>query len=312
MGELRDAALFRQQILDESTRIEKDKLDAQKKLEESEQAKYDNLRYRRRKIQEAYCDYRSFVKNTCLEYAIVGLMESALEQSDLSDRDMNMVFGFVKGFVKEQSGATNILTKAAGRTFVIDSIKEAVEEETEEIIAKADPKNPDTFVIDKEDIEKMMNKLDNNDDYNEVKSAIAVRVIGAEDVFLTNSKAEKEKIDDIVAAAQDKCASIEADPEMEEETKEAIKQEVTRECNRKLTLISEAPKSAVFDEMVRHLTRSSIKKNRKHFIIEESGKVDMDRVVNTVKIMYSLMEALSTSKLVNVDEKFIDETINNL
>ena len=164
MGELRDAALFRQQILEESTRIENEKINTLKSLEEANQAKYDDLRYTRKKIQEAYCDYKRFVKNTCLEYAIAGLMEGALSETELDDRDKNLVVGFVKGFVNEQGGATTILAKANGRTFVIDSIKEAVEEETEEIIAKADPKNPETFVVDKDDLEKMMNKLDNNDD----------------------------------------------------------------------------------------------------------------------------------------------------
>ena len=312
MGELRDAALFRQQILEESTRIENEKINTLKSLEEANQAKYDDLRYTSKKIQEAYCDYKRFVKNTCLEYAIAGLMEGALSETELDDRDKNLVVGFVKGFVNEQGGATTILAKANGRTFVIDSIKEAVEEETEEIIAKADPKNPETFVIDKDDLEKMMNKLDNNDDYNEVKSAVAIRVIGAEDAFVTNSLQRKEELDDIVASAEEKSAAVDADPEMSDETKEAIKQEIAIEAKKKLTRLDEAPRKAIFDEIARRLSNSSMKNNRKNFIIEESGRVDMDRVVKTVKVMYSLMEALSTSKLITVDEAFINETLENL
>ena len=99
---------------------------------------------------------------------------------------------------------------------------------------------------------------------------------------------------------------------MDEETKEKITQEISMIAKRKMTKIQESPKPAIFDEMVRRLSRSSMKNNRKHFVLEESGKIDMDRVVNTVKIMYSLMEALSTSKLIIVDEKFIDDTLNNL
>ena len=312
MGELRDAALFRQQILEESTRIENEKINTLKSLEEANQAKYDDLRYTRKKIQEAYCDYKRFVKNTCLEYAIAGLMEGALSETELDERDRNLVVGFVKGFINEQGGATIILSKAAGRTFVIDSIKEAVEEETEEIVAKADPKNPDTFVVDKDDLEKMMNKLDNNDDYNEVKSAVAIRVIGAEDAFVTNSLQRKEELDDIVASAEEKSAAVDADPEMSDETKEAIKQEIAMNAKKKLTKLDEAPRKAIFDEMARRLSNSSMKNNRKNFIIEESGRVDMDRVVKTVKVMYSLMEALSTSKLITVDEAFINETLDNL
>ena len=312
MGELRDAALFSQQILEESTRIENEKINAQKSLEEAQQAKYDDLRYTRKKVQEAFCEYKRFVKNTCLEYALAGLMEGALSETELDERDKNMVVGFVKGFVNEQGGATTILSKAAGRTFVIDSIKEAVEEESEEIIAKADPKNPATFVIDKEDLEKMMNKLDNNDDYNEVKATVALRVVGAEDSFVNNSIQRKEELEDIVTNAEEKIDNVEKDDDMSDKTKEAIKQEITREMNKKLTKLDETPRSAIFDEMVRRLSNSSIKTSRKNFIIEESGRIDIDRVVKTVKIMYSLMEALSTSKLIVVDEQFINDTLESL
>lgn len=312
MSELRDAALFRQQILDESARIENEKINKEKVLQEEAQAKYDDLRYTRKKVQEAFCEYKRFVKNTCLEYAIAGLMETALANSDLDERDMHLVSGFIKGFINEQGGATTILSKAAGRTYIIDCIKEACEEECEEIVAKADPKNPNTFVIDKEDLEKMMNKLDNCDDYNEVKSAIAVRVVGAEDAFVTNSIKNKEELDEVIANAEEKTAAVEADPNISEEFKDAIKEEIKRKAKQEATRINTAPRTAVFDEMVRKLMESSVKTGRKYYINEATGGIDSERVVNSVKIMYSLMEALSTSKLLTIDEKFINETLENL
>lgn len=312
MSERKASALFLQQLHEQEIAIQKEKEQHERELREAEQEKYDSLRYDRRKIQNAYNEFKLFVRDTCLEYAIAGLMETALAKSDLTDRDMNMVSGFVKGFIKEQGGSGFILRKATGKTFVIDSIKEAVEEETEEIVAKADPKNPETFIIDKKDIEKMMDKLDNNDDYNEVKSAIALRVVSAEDNFVNNSIKDKQDIEDVVTSAEEKTEKVKNDPDMSDETKEKITQEIARECKKHITRINETPKSAIFDEMVRRLSVSSMKTNRKHFVLEESGKLDIDRVVNTVKIMYTLMETISTAGIVKIDEQFINETLENL
>ena len=311
MSEFKDAAIYLHEM--EQARIEADKIkaDNDKFIKESAEERYDHLRNDRRKIQQAFSEYKLMVKDVCLAYVIEGMMNPAIDLSTLEPKDQNMVHGLVNNYIKEAGGASAILARIGNKTSLLDTIKEEVEEVSEEIIAKADPQNPETFVVDKEDVEKMMKKLNANDDFDEVKSAIAIRVVGAEDSFLSNAQAEKEKIKEIMLKAEDKCKSVDADTEMSDEVKDDIKQEATRMAQREISRINNMPKKSVFDEMVRLFSQSAVKNNRKEFLLE-SGHANIDRIYSTVKSMYTLLETIQSSKLERVDEAYIDNALKSI
>ena len=310
MSEAKESALYLHNLYEQEQQLREEEVLKEAKIAEEAQNKYDELRYKPIKIQEAYNEFKLCVRNLCLQYVIEGMMSEALHKT-LNDRDQNMVHGLVENFVKSNGGASAILSRVANKTMLLDTIKEEVEETSEEIIAKVDPKDPTTFVVDKKDIEKMMDKLNDEDDFEEVKSAIAIRVVGAEDSFVDNCKAERDKTSELIANTEDKCKAVDADEDMSDEVKEKIKQEAQHELRRNLNKILESHSPYVFDEMVRQLSRSSLKKQTPAFMLE-SGKVDQERVVNTVKAVYTLIEALSTSKLYPVDEEFLNQTIAEL
>ena len=311
MSDMKEAAIYLHEMEVAEQKTAQEKADRERMLKEEAESRYDHLKNDRRKVQEAFLEYKKMVKDVCLQYAIEGMMETAIAKTALETKDQNMLHGLVNNYIQEAGGATNILMRASGKTYLLDTIKEEVEEVTDTIIAKADPQDPNTFVVDKKDVKQMMDKLNKNDDYEEVKSAIAVRVVGAEDSFVTNAQAEKEKINDIMLKAEDKCKAADADTEMSDEVKDEIKQEATREMKRELTRINETPKKAIFDEMVRLFSTSSLKNQRPGFI-QENGHIDQERVYNTVKTMYTLVETLSTSKLERVDEAFIASVMEDM
>lgn len=311
MGEFKETAKYLYETKQEEQRKAQEIAEQAQRLEEEAIDKYYHAKEDAQKVRAAYLEFKSMVKDTCLQYAIEGMMETAIEKASLSDRDQNMLHGLVNNYIKEAGGAGNILIASNGKTLVLDLIKEEVEETSAEIIAKADPKDTNTFVIDKKDLELMMDKLNKNDDFEDVKTAIAVRVVGAEDSFITNCQAEKQKMDDIMTSAEDKAKEIDADPNMDDDVKEEIKQEAVNNAKRKIFMMNESPKKAVYDEMVRRLSRSAIRDQREAFL-QENGHIDTERVYTTVKTMYTLMEALSTSKLERVDEAFIESVMKEI
>ena len=310
MSEAKESALYLHNLLEQEAEAQQRAAENEKIQHEEFMQKHDSLVYDRIRLREAYNDYKIGVKNVCLQYVIEEMMSTAMKKS-LNEMDQNMLHGLVENYVNTKGGASAILSRCIGKTYLLDTIKEEVEETSEEIIAKADEKDPSTFVVDKEDITKLLNKLRSNDDFEDVKSAIAIRVVGAEDSFVDNCKAEKEKMNDILLKAEEKCKAADEDEKMSDEVKDQVKQEAQRECKRALNALNEAAKPAIFDEMVRRFTLSSVRLNRKNYILE-SGKVDTERVINTVSTMYTLIETLSTSKLENVDEAFISETLAEL
>lgn len=311
MGEFKESAKY----LYEMEQTEQKKAQALReeaqRLEEEAIDKYYHAKEDAKKVRAAYLEFKSMVKDTCLQYAIEGMMETAIAKASLSERDQNMLHGLVNNYIKEAGGAGNILIASSGKTIVLDTIKEEVKETSEEIIAKADPSDTNTFVIDKKDLEVMMDKLNKNDDFEDVKTAIAVRVVGAEDSFITNCEAEKQKMEEIMTQAEDKAKEVDADPNMDDDVKEEIKQEAANAAKHKIFMMNESPKKAVYDEMVRRLSRSAIKDQRGAFL-QENGHIDTERVYTTVKTMYTLIEALNTSKLENVDEVFIESVMKEI
>lgn len=311
MSELRESAIYLHNLYEQEAERAKIDAEKEKQLREDAQARYDELRYTPGKIQEAYTKYKAMVKDVCFQYVIEALMSSAINNK-LDERDQNMVHGLVENFIKTNGGASDILRRVKGNTYLIDRIVEEVEETSEEIIAKADSTDPNTFIIDKEDLKRMIDKLDKEDDFDEVKSAIAIRVTNAEDSFVDNCKAEKAKTEELLTGLEDRCKEVDADDKIPDKVKEDIKQEATREYKRKLNALNEAPKAQIFDEMVNRFNKKVLKENMTRFIIAESNKPNQERCINTVAAIYTLMETLSTSKLFDVKEEFINEIMMEL
>lgn len=311
MSELRESAIYLHNLYEQEAEKAKINAEKEKQLREDAQAKYDELRYTPGKIQEAYNKYKTMVKDVCFQYVIEGLMSSAIKDK-LNEQDQNMVHGLVENFIKTNGGASDILRRVKGNTYLIDRIVEEVEETSEEIIAKVDSTDPNTFIIDKKDLNKMLDKLNNEDDFDEVKSAIAIRVTNAEDSFVDNCKAEKAKAEELLTNLEKRCNDVDEDDKISDKAKEEIKQEATREYKRKLNAMNEAPKAQIFDEMVNRFNKKILKENMTRFIVQESGKVNQERCINTVAAIYTLMETLSTSKLFDIKEEFINEIMMEL
>lgn len=310
MSEAKESALYLHNLFEQRTAKAEEAARQEKLLKEEAIARYDSLTQDRFKLRDAFNEYKICVKDVCLQYVIEELMSTAMNKSDKAI-NQNMIHGLVENFVKTSGGASAILTRCKGKTYLLDCIKEEVEEETEEIVAKADPEDPSTFVIDKEDINKLLDKLNKNDDFDEVKSAIAIRVVSAEDNFVSNCKADKEKKEEILTQTAEKTKEVDKDDKMSDETKEKIKEEYQIKCKQALTKLAEASKPAIFDEMVRRLTNTTYRKQSKNFLLE-NGAPDTDRIIYTVKSIYTLIEALSSSKLYPVDEEFINEVLEEL
>ena len=50
---------------------------------------------------------------------------------------------------------------------------------------------------------------------------------------------------------------------------------------------------------------------RKEFVLE-NGRLDVDKVVETVRCMYTVLETVSSLNLEKVDDKYIEETLNSM
>ena len=288
-------------------------LKEEKDLIESEHNRLEDIKYNRDKLIEAYQEFKVFAKDTVLQYVIEELMSNSFDNTVMDTYDNHIKDSIIKNYIKENGGASVILRRCSGKTNLLNMIKEEVENTTKEIVDKVDKDNPDSFIINKEDIEATMDKLNKKDNFNDVKDTIAIKVISAEDSFINDNKAEKENIDEIIQQGQEKIDKANDDLNLSDDRKAAIAQEANMFTKRKLVQYRENKRRSVFDEMVHRFAKSCMKREGLHkYYLTENDKLDSERVVKTVKTIYTLMEALSTTKIEIVNEEYIENILNSL
>ena len=69
----------------------------------------------------------------------------------------------------------------------------------------------------------------------------------------------------------------------------------------------------IFDRMVRNISESVIKNEeiKKEFTLE-NGRLDMNKIVESARCMYTLLEMVSTLKIENVDSQYIEDALKSI
>lgn len=88
--------------------------------------------------------------------------------------------------------------------------------------------------------------------------------------------------------------------------------ETIKEAKQKIYELENRNKT-VFEKMVYNLTEACVKNAnmREQFVIE-NGRVNMDRIVDSVRCMYTMLEMVSTLKIENVDSAYVEETLQSI
>jgi len=286
----------------------------QKEIREANEAR-DNFIESRESIKESriarierYSKFRSDVKDLLLAEAMNYVCEGACINDDFS---RSVTENTIISYIRENGGADSIIHKATVKTYVLESLKNLINEYHTIIMEKVDRENPDTYCVDKEDTKEFLDKLANEEDIENIKQAIAVRVSNAEEEFMINNIADKQDMKEILDNTEDRIKAAIADDATSDDTKEDIKTEATRLGKVKIADVRNRRPRTVMEEMVRSLSRSAITDDvLKESFLDESAHLDMEKVVTSVRCMYTVLEAVNTLRLERVDEAYIKKTLN--
>ena len=150
-------------------------------------------------------------------------------------------------------------------------------------------------------METFLNNLDNDNDIENVSQAIAIRVANAEEEFINNNISDKLTlkgiIDDTAArinAAKNDGSIDMTDEEIEHEAKVLYKEKVEKSKLR--------PKS-IFEMMVQNLAEDMMKSNNESY--KQDDKINIEKVVESARCIYGVLETVNTLRLENVNEEYI-------
>lgn len=281
-----------------------------------EQEEIDNAYLEREAIKEAaekkindFYKYKNDVKKALLSEALLGIYQNVFINSSI--REEALTESLMNQYIDE-NGTTNILKKMKySDNLILKNLYEAVMEKSDEITKDATSDDPSTQIIDKDNIKDFWKEIDNSEDVEDATNIIRLRVANAEEDFVNRNQQDKANIDTIL---KDTASRIQtAKSGNDNEYAEDVEESETRLAKDRIYQIQHESRRNVFDRMVRSLSEVVVKNEdiKKEFTLE-NGRLDMDRIVESVRCMYGLLEMVSTLGLENVDEKYIEDTIKSI
>lgn len=250
--------------------------------------------------------YRSFVesvKTSLVTECLYNLFEKCVNPSSSDTEQSSIMRSIVSQYVLE-NGYDDILYRMKSGSVALSEMNNIITNATEKILESVDKNDPNTFTVTsdmKDDFFKSLNYSDSD----AISDAIKSRTTAAMDEFI---KANAKDHEDIASALKDAQDKIDTDPRKDDES---FKEACDYNAKRKIAKIRTAPKG-LFHCMVSSMCESVLKNQEAYAEFVTEGKLNVDKIVNRMSLMYTFMEMLNTTRLEKIDEAFVGDVINGL
>jgi hypothetical protein len=251
--------------------------------------------------QRAYMKFSEDVKKSLLSEALLKLYDKSVGFQLEYFNNEPFKISLVNKFVEEQ-GVDKLINKFRGTTYLLSEMARIVTKYHKSIIESIDKDNPESYVIKPEDRDNFFDELD-MDTIEDVADQIKIRVTNAVEEFIQNNVSDKLDIKDIIQNTQEKINNT---------TNESVKMELETMSKRKISDIRNNRIRNIFEQMVRNISESVIKDERLRELYSDNGKLNIDKVIESSRLMYTFLELCNTTKIVKVNEMYINEVLNGL
>lgn len=305
MYEAYTARLEAEKAYEEKQRNEKE---AEMKEYNDTKKNLESIKDKKDTTKEAYFKFCSDVKDMLLSEAIYSIYSSCLDKSNHKNSVAERI---VYNYVKENG--YNTIVNGMEKTYALEILQQRLDEAYNRIMESVDEEDPETFRASTEDKVKFLDDLNKEEDIEEVKQAIALRVANAEEEFINANVADKYDMDTIIADTKNRIdAAKEKHSDAEADVQEGIKQEAVNYSKQCIGDIRENRVRNVYEQILRTIAESVVTSETLQESFYENNKISMDKVNESVKCMYGFLETLNTLQIVNVDEVYIERMLNNL
>ena len=271
----------------------------------------NNLRYTKENNDNKFRKYISEAKTTLLTEAIFYFVNESFDHSVTLDQ-RKQAEAVVLNFVKEES-ADKLLRKYETQTEFLANLAGIVNETYDKIVKEANEnktKKITGFNMKKSTTDAFYNKLQNISN-TQVTNKIMNMVAQETEDFIQQSVEDKNKMEQMAQDTKEKIDNIKA---RTPEAKEAIKQEMVNTYNRESKLIRTNRPRSIFEEMVYHISNKVVKHKdllESHYV-NKSGQLDVNKITENAKVLYTVLETLNTFKFKTFDAESIQELVQNI
>lgn len=301
-----------QQQNNDSLNSSTEKTESQKNLEKEskkEMEQYKNSKeYQRKESIKERTEFKNKLKSYLMESWLNYVFEHSLgnRKSVLSEDVLNLNKSLIKTFVNEE-GVDSLLTTMSYKSNLLAEVAKYINEAIEEELKEYDKE--DTAPTINADLQNnLYDKLDGSQDFEEISDTIRERVSLATQNFIQKNMVDKLDIKEIMNNTKERLSAVRTG---DDEKDEQISHEQTVKMKRAIKEINNRPHS-IFEQLVINLTEQVISDPKiKEKFTTESGRLDMDGIVDRSISMYTMLEMVNALQLKDIDHEYIQSVIGN-
>ena len=255
--------------------------------------------------QKKYTKFIVESKQALLEECIYRLFDASLIKTTPDPNMEKTARALVHNFVEEQ-GTEDLLRRFETASELLSEFAFLVNKYHQLIKESIDKDNEETFKIDSNLTDKFYEDLDcvNAD---EVVYSIRNRVADAMNDFIDQNTADKMEIKQILKDTQDQINIVK-----DADNGSQIQEGYSIIAKQKISKIQNNRPRSIFECMVRTLDTKAHTDEKYKNIYFEGTNINMDKVVDNARFLYTFLETINTSKMVDVNGQYIQEVLSDI
>ena len=263
--------------------------------------------------QEAYAsvnkrnEFLHNVKTSFLSECLCKLYQDC--STPLLEADKIIVKNLVNKFI-EENGVDELLNKFATENLLLAEFSNIVRKGYDAVLESRDKGECEDgeatkardFTIADEIKDTFYNDLADVDT-EEASALVKERVADAMGEFVDTNIANKLEYEDIIQSAKDRMGNVK---------NESFIDEISNQAKLKINELKNSKTKNMFHYMVESLSKKSVKDSVLGTRYVHEGALNMNNIVNDVQLIYTMLEMVNTTNMVNVDEDYMNKYIESL
>ena len=253
--------------------------------------------------------YKDNVKKTLLKEALMHIYEGSIY--NITPREHALCEALLENYIEETGVVQLMKNMKFSESYLLRKINEEVNDFAAEITADASIDNPDSQIIDPNKVDDFWKEIDKSEDIEDITNLIRMRVSNAEEDFVSKNQEDKNDIKTVLKQTADRVQA--AKGSTDNDYSEAVEESETRLAKDRIYQIQHESHHNVFDRMVRNLSEVALtNEEAKKEFLTENGHLDVEKIVESARCMYTLLEMVGTIQLEKVDQSYIESTLKSI
>lgn len=302
--------IHEQQIQEQEEEQKRVQLEESIRIKELNENQVNTLEYQQsiNKTANAKREFLQNVKNSLLSECIFKLYKDSTV-APLTESDKVIARNLVNKFVLE-NGAGELLLNFKHKNLLLSEFSRITNKYYQRILEECDDESSDPskagkareFSIDDKTKEDFFTELEDIDT-EDASKLIKERVSDAVSEFIDNNENQKLEYEDIIKSAQDRIAGT---------TNESYAESYTNQAKRTINEMRLNAKKNIFHYMVESLCKNTFKNDKLKTKYLNESTLNMDNIVNDSMLIYNMLEMVSTTNMVNVNEEYMRNYVKSL